>query len=356
MRAVFLPVGSKSQFIGMTHLQNVGLNRIRVEQNQLITVYIPTHNRAHCLREALTSLRLQTLAKNRFRVIVADNASPDDTPMVVREFPDLNIVYLRHQTNVGAVNNWNGATDFFDTTYFHYLSDDDLLAPTHLEYALLRMEQMPEIGLFAAGSQYGKGLWEDELNRADLRLGDRYLNKEDMCCHWSGAAWLAAHSIASAVCSNASLFRTSVLRKIIPLFDSQILELSDRWLMAQVGAITQCVTTPWPACTLRELGNNVVHGNIGDHQMRQLAKIVAARVLKLAEEREYDIVGFWQNYFSAKNKQREDIKYLISNYYPECTAQQILGGWKPRQGRIDRLWLPDFAKQQLRNIKNSIGA
>src|SRR5205085_10150520 len=138
---------------------------------------------------------------------------------------------------------WLGAAEFFDTPYFHFLSDDDLLAPFHLEYVLSRMKTLPNVGAFGTGNQYGTGLWERELQRSDLRLGDDYLNRDDQCCYWSRVAWLAVHSICSAVCINATLFRTNVLYEMNPLFDSEAPLVGDRWFMARVGAKTECVTS-----------------------------------------------------------------------------------------------------------------
>lgn len=51
-----------------------------------LTVLICTHNRAHLLGEALGSLEAQTLPKDRYEVLVVDNASTDDTDAVVRRW------------------------------------------------------------------------------------------------------------------------------------------------------------------------------------------------------------------------------------------------------------------------------
>ncbi len=51
-----------------------------------LSVLVCTHNRAGVLRDALTSLEAQTLPRDRFEVLVVDNASTDDTPEVVAGF------------------------------------------------------------------------------------------------------------------------------------------------------------------------------------------------------------------------------------------------------------------------------
>ncbi len=59
----------------------------------LVTVVIPTHNRAGLLRESLASVLSQTFA--RIEVIVSDNASSDETADVVASFSDSSLSYTR---------------------------------------------------------------------------------------------------------------------------------------------------------------------------------------------------------------------------------------------------------------------
>ena len=48
-----------------------------------LTILMCTHNRASLLRDALESLETQTLPRDRFEVLVVDNASTDSTPELV---------------------------------------------------------------------------------------------------------------------------------------------------------------------------------------------------------------------------------------------------------------------------------
>ncbi len=52
----------------------------------LISVIIPTRNRADLLAQALASLKKQTLSTDNFEVVVVDNGSTDDTYEIVRNF------------------------------------------------------------------------------------------------------------------------------------------------------------------------------------------------------------------------------------------------------------------------------
>ena len=65
----------------------------------LITIAIPTFNRAALLRGAFSRpyRRLMT----NIEVLVSDNASTDDTAEVLREFNDKRLRVMRQETNIG---------------------------------------------------------------------------------------------------------------------------------------------------------------------------------------------------------------------------------------------------------------
>lgn len=91
----------------------------------LVTVAIPTRNRANYLREAIRSVLNQTYTA--LEVIVSDNASADNTQGVVSDFTDPRIRYFRHETSLEMVSNWNYCLEQATGEFFLLLSDDDAL-------------------------------------------------------------------------------------------------------------------------------------------------------------------------------------------------------------------------------------
>ncbi len=326
-----------------------------MQHEPLITAYLPTYNRAGFLREALTCLRLQTLSKDRFRVVVADDASTDDTPSVVREFTDLNIVYVRREKNLGFSNVLRAA-EFLDTTYFHLLNDDDLLAPWHLEYVLSQIERRPEVGLFGAEAQWGPGLWTPGLYRS-LSLGDGYLDPQDQLCHWPRELWLAMHSISNPLSLTACLLRTVVLTPIRSPFEED-LRFSDRWFLALVGSRTTCVSSPWPSGFVRVHGENMGAGKDPvlpqNREILRHVRATAERVLKLGREDGYDLAEFWRSYLAEKGQDRDDIRGAIYWFYPADAAARALCGWEPPRSRLDRWPVPEFVKPALRGLRRAL--
>jgi len=110
-----------------------------------VTVGIPTFNRAHWLRDSIESVLAQSYT--RFHIIVADNASTDETPDVVRSFGDPRITYVRSEHNLGPVANMNRLIGLADTKYFVILPDDDFFYPGYLEAAVGLFEQFDNLGV-----------------------------------------------------------------------------------------------------------------------------------------------------------------------------------------------------------------
>ncbi|MBE0459501.1 glycosyltransferase [Pseudoalteromonas prydzensis] len=101
--------------------------------NELISVYIPTHNRSALLKRALNSALNQSY-KN-VEIIVVDDGSKDDTKEIIQHYLNRhnNIIYLRHEQPKGACAARNYAISAAKGKYITGLDDDDEFLPHHLE-------------------------------------------------------------------------------------------------------------------------------------------------------------------------------------------------------------------------------
>lgn len=97
----------------------------------LLTIAIPTFNRAACLRELLGTLADQLKDESRVELLISDNASPDETPPVVQEFADRGVAIrcIRNAENIGPDANFLQCFQQARGKYFWLFSDDDLVAP-----------------------------------------------------------------------------------------------------------------------------------------------------------------------------------------------------------------------------------
>lgn len=93
--------------------------------NPLVSICIPTRNRARSLRESLKSICAQTYSP--LDILISDNASEDSTESVCRELAaaDSRIRYVRHAANIGLHGNHNFCMDAARGEYFCIFHDHD---------------------------------------------------------------------------------------------------------------------------------------------------------------------------------------------------------------------------------------
>ncbi len=101
----------------------------------ILSVCLPTYNRAALLREALKALADQGGADlfEAIEVLVSDNASADDTSEVVQaiidRYPFIRLHYVRHPENIGMDRNLYGVVQRAAGEFVLVVSDDDVLLP-----------------------------------------------------------------------------------------------------------------------------------------------------------------------------------------------------------------------------------
>lgn len=104
---------------------------------ELLSICIPTCNRAALLRKMLVTLAGQIQAASLAEVVIyiSDNSSTDSTPQVVEEFqklPGLQVVYSRNASNIGLSRNLLKVMSLGRGRFIWTLGDDELVAPEAL--------------------------------------------------------------------------------------------------------------------------------------------------------------------------------------------------------------------------------
>ena len=112
----------------------------------LVSVVIPTRDRAMLLRRALLSVLGQTYRD--LEVIVVDDASNDGTADVVASIDDPRVRYYRHEDRRYASAARNTGIEKARGDYIAFLDDDDEWLPTKLSKQVrLMKDSPPEVGL-----------------------------------------------------------------------------------------------------------------------------------------------------------------------------------------------------------------
>lgn len=120
----------------------------------LVSVGVPTRNRAAMLTRALDSLLGQDY--DALEIIVSDNASDDDTPSLCRGFceRDDRVQYSRNEQDLGAVANFSKVLELSRGEYFMWAADDDWLEPSFVSAVVGVLEADVRVALAAAEARY----------------------------------------------------------------------------------------------------------------------------------------------------------------------------------------------------------
>lgn len=171
-----------------------------------VTVLVPTYNRAELLRRALDSVLAQT--HGNLRVLISDNASPDDTAAVCESYAraDPRVSYVRQALNITPVPNFSWLLSHADTEFVLMVADDDWLAPDYIECCLAVMDRDPTLAIVTGVNHYAEDDSRHHLARnLDLTESSpslrvlRYLKGR-----WSSTAFYG-------------LLRTSAVRPALPI-------------------------------------------------------------------------------------------------------------------------------------------
>jgi glycosyltransferase involved in cell wall biosynthesis len=115
----------------------------------LVSVIIPTYNRADLLGEALSSVFAQTYRD--FEIVVVDDGSTDNTVEVLRPLEEQGLLRYIYQKNAGEAAARNKGLLEAKGRYIAFLDSDDIFEPEKLELQTAYLQNHAEIGLVHSG-------------------------------------------------------------------------------------------------------------------------------------------------------------------------------------------------------------
>jgi glycosyltransferase involved in cell wall biosynthesis len=113
----------------------------------LVSVIIPTFNRAHLIAETLDSLLAQTF--ENFEAIVVDDGSRDDTRAVMARYADRRVQYF-HKENGGLSSARNFGLARARGEFIAFLDSDDLWLPWKLAVQAEVFRRLPDVGMICS--------------------------------------------------------------------------------------------------------------------------------------------------------------------------------------------------------------
>ncbi len=95
------------------------------------SICIPIYNHGRYIADTIQSVLDQTYP--HFEIVIADNASTDDSVEQIQKFNDPRIKLYRNRYNIGFAPNLQRVTSYATNDYLNLLSSDDQMKPNALE-------------------------------------------------------------------------------------------------------------------------------------------------------------------------------------------------------------------------------
>ena len=148
-------------------------------EQPLLTIVIPTYNRAIYLDKCLASIITQINNDGVIELIVANNASTDNTHEIVEKYllnSNCAIKYINRPENIGPDNNFANCFNEAKGKYFWIIGDDDFLLPNKLDKIIAVLNEVDYGIVFLKGSiSYNS---EEELDKIDASNKGGLLDKK----------------------------------------------------------------------------------------------------------------------------------------------------------------------------------
>ena len=124
----------------------------------LLSICIPTYNRAEKLQQCLHHIAVQLgdeKVRGAIEVVISDNASEDNTKEVVKKFQGSfdNIVYVRNEKNLGIDKNIINSVVQANGKYCWHIGDDDFISNGSLQF-LVDYFSKQEVALLTVNYQF----------------------------------------------------------------------------------------------------------------------------------------------------------------------------------------------------------
>lgn len=116
---------------------------------KLLSILIPTFNRANYLNESLSTIVPQIKKYEEYiDFAISDNASTDETEDVVKKYStSVTIRYTKNESNIGYVGNFQQLLSNAEGQYIYLMGDDDIVAPDFIDIVVNLLKSSKDYSL-----------------------------------------------------------------------------------------------------------------------------------------------------------------------------------------------------------------
>jgi len=123
-----------------------------------VSIIIPVYNEVHYTLHCLRSIA-RCMPHVSFEIIVADDLSTDDTPLVMSQVPGIR--YIRNTRNLGFLKNCNNAVTYANGEFIYLLNNDTQALPGFLDELVSTLEKNSDIGLAGSKLIFADGMLQE---------------------------------------------------------------------------------------------------------------------------------------------------------------------------------------------------
>lgn len=110
-----------------------------------VSFVVPCYQLAGYLNECVQSILSQTFTD--FELLIMDDCSPDHTEEIARSLTDPRVRYIRNESNIGVLKNYNKGINLSKGEYIWLISADDYLRSRHILQRYVEiLDKNPNIG------------------------------------------------------------------------------------------------------------------------------------------------------------------------------------------------------------------
>lgn len=183
----------------------------------IISVVIPTHNRATVICRALNSVAAQTMSD--YEIVVVDDGSEDETPTMLRQLAAPAFHLLRNERGLGVAAARNRGAAAASGELITFLDDDDELRPYALAELLDRHRSLQRSDFLWGGRLV------HELDASDRFIGSREDDWSQLSDSLEGSGFLPL--VLRIATNSAFTIRRSVFETLAG-FDEKLRVSEDR--------------------------------------------------------------------------------------------------------------------------------
>ncbi len=180
----------------------------RGEIRPQLAIGMPVYNGGRWLEESIDSILSQSVTN--FELLIADNASTDDTETICRRYAEIDsrVRYHRHAYNRGALKNYNDVFGMTASKYFKWASCSDHCKPTFFERCIEVLESRDDVVLaYPQTMLFSSDTGQECLFYQNLMLEDQAASQR---------IGIALDWLEGLNCAYNGIFRRSALEKIMP--------------------------------------------------------------------------------------------------------------------------------------------